>query len=64
MDALKGTDCMLIATDHKMFASLSLKKIKALMNDHPIIVDARRIISSERAKEEGFAYYGIGFGFE
>ena len=64
MDALKGTDCMLIATDHKMFANLSLKKIKALMNDNPIIVDARRIINSERAKKEGFAYYGIGFGFE
>jgi len=29
---------------------------------HPIIVDAKRIINSERAKEEGFTYYGIGFG--
>lgn len=61
-DALKGTDCLLIATDHRMFTNLSLKKMKVLMNDLPIIVDTKRIIDSEKAKEQGFTYYGIGFG--
>jgi len=40
MEVLKGTNYILIATDHKMFANLSPKKMNLLMNDHPIIVDA------------------------
>jgi hypothetical protein len=47
-----------------MFTNLSLKKMKALMADYPIIVDARRIINPEKALEEGFTYYGIGFGLK
>ncbi len=32
IEAVKGTDCMIVATDHKPFANLNLSEIKPLMN--------------------------------
>jgi len=59
-EAVKGADCIVVATDHKLFADLPFKKIKLLMNENPVIVDGRRIINFKKAKQEGFVYYGIG----
>jgi UDP-N-acetyl-D-mannosaminuronic acid dehydrogenase len=61
-DAVKGADCILIATDHKIFAHLPYKEIKMLMNENPVIVDARRVLDPKNAKNEGFEYWGIGLG--
>jgi UDP-N-acetyl-D-mannosaminuronic acid dehydrogenase len=61
MTAIKGTDCLVIVTDHKMFEDLDLRKTKSLMNEKPIIVDGKRIVRPVKAKEQGFAYYGIGY---
>jgi len=61
-EAVKGADCIIVATDHKMFANLPFKELRALVNKNPAIVDGKRIIDFEKPKQEGFTYYGIGLG--
>ena len=60
MGAVKRADGILIVTDHRMFKDLELKKIKALMNKNPAIVDGRRIVNPMEARNQGFIYVGIG----
>jgi UDP-N-acetyl-D-mannosaminuronic acid dehydrogenase len=63
-EAVKGTDCLAIVTDHTEFKNLNLREIKALMNEKPAIVDGRRIIiDPHEAEDLGFIYYGVGFPF-
>ena len=64
VEAVKGADCIVVATNHKLFADLPFKQIKRLMNENPVVVDGRRIINFEKARQEGFIYYGIGFSIE
>jgi len=64
VEAVKGADCIVVATDHKLFADLPFKQIKLIMNENPVIVDGRRIINFEKAKQEGFVYYGLGLKTE
>jgi UDP-N-acetyl-D-mannosaminuronate dehydrogenase len=54
-------DCVVIATDHKMFRDLDIPQIKALMKEKPALVDSRRIVNPEKAKKLGFIYFGIGY---
>jgi len=61
-EVVKGTDCLAIITDHAEFRNLNLQEIKALMNKNPIIIDARRIVNSHKAKNLGYIYDGVGFG--
>ncbi|MGQ9460512.1 MAG: nucleotide sugar dehydrogenase [Candidatus Bathyarchaeaceae archaeon] len=61
MEAVGEADCIVIATDHKMFRELELGRIKALMNENPALVDGRRIVHPLEAKKHGFVYYGVGF---
>jgi len=58
--AVGGADCIVIATDHKMFGDLELEKIKALMNENPALIDGRRVVHPIEAQKQGFVYYGIG----
>ncbi|UCG79737.1 MAG: nucleotide sugar dehydrogenase [Desulfobacterales bacterium] len=58
---LKGADCMVIATKHKPYFSLDLRKVKSLMRT-PIIVDGRNVLDRAKAEEAGFLYKGIGKG--
>jgi UDP-N-acetyl-D-mannosaminuronic acid dehydrogenase len=60
--AVKGKDCIVIATDHEPFKNLNLKGIMALMNEKPLIVDCRRIINAAEARKNGFLYIGTGYG--
>jgi UDP-N-acetyl-D-mannosaminuronic acid dehydrogenase len=60
--AVKGKDCIVIATDHEPFKHLNLKRIVALMNEKPLIVDCRRIIDATEARKNGFLYIGTGYG--
>jgi len=60
--AVRGADCIVIATDHKMFGELELEKIKALMNENPILIDGRRVVHPIEAQKQGFMYLGIGYG--
>ena len=59
-EALEGADCLVTATDHKLFQKLSLQKIKELMSERPVIVDGRLIFKPLEARKLGFTYYGIG----
>jgi len=58
--AVRRADCIVIATDHKMFGDLELEKIKALMNENPALIDGRRVVHPLEAQKQGFVYYGIG----
>jgi len=64
METVTRADCIVIATDHRMFADLPLNRLKVIMNRNPVIVDGKRVVDFEKAREEGFAYYGIGFGIK
>ncbi len=59
VEAVKGVDCIIIATDHKHFSELNLAEIKALMNKNPLIVDGKRIINPAVAKNTGFDYIAV-----
>ncbi len=61
-DVVRDADCIVIATDHKMFRELKLGRIKALMNEKPALIDGRRIVDPIEAKKQGFMYGGIGYG--
>ena len=58
---MKGADCMVIATKHKPYFKLNLKKVKSLMRT-PIIVDGRNVLDRTKAEKVGFLYKGIGKG--
>ena len=60
-EAAKGADCVVIVTEHEMFKTLELKKLRMLMNENPVIFDGRRVIDPMKAKRLGFRYVGIGY---
>jgi UDPglucose 6-dehydrogenase len=57
----KGTDALILATEWNEFKQLDFKKIFSLMRT-PILVDGRNQWDSERLREIGFTYIGIGQG--
>jgi len=59
--ALENSDCIIFLTDHSEFARLGLRKIRSLMSDKPVIVDARRMINPESAMRLGFKFFGVGY---
>ena len=58
-DAVKDSDCILIATEWNEFKRLDFKKVKSLMRQ-PVIVDGRNIYDPEEMKALGFRYVGMG----
>jgi len=62
LEAVRRADCILIATDHSVFRKLSLREMKAVMKEKPVIVDGRRVVDPAQAEKQGFAYLGIGRG--
>lgn len=58
-NAASNADCIVIMTEWDEFASINLDALYQVMRT-PNIVDARNIISPERASEAGFRYKGIG----
>ena len=56
---VKGADCIVIATKHKPYFRLNLKRVKSLMRT-PIIVDGRNVLDRAKAEKAGFIYKGIG----
>jgi UDP-N-acetyl-D-mannosaminuronic acid dehydrogenase len=59
--AADGADCIVIATQHRPYYKLNLKKLKTLMRT-PIIVDGRNVLDRCKAEKAGFLYKGIGKG--
>jgi len=58
--AVAEADCLVTATDHLAFKTLQLEEIKLLMNKVPVIVDGRRIVDYNEARNLGFIYLGVG----
>lgn len=64
-ECLKGSDCLVLATDHTSFKELNTKegldRIKKLMRT-PVIVDGRNLFDRKLCEKTGFVYRGIGKG--
>ncbi len=58
-DCVKGASALVVLTEWNEFKELDLSKVKELMKI-PNIIDGRNIYDSEKTKELGFAYSGVG----
>lgn len=59
LDALKGSDCLVISTEWNEFRDIDKNKIKSTLK-YPNIVDGRNIWEPDEMKELGFNYIGVG----
>ena len=58
-EAIKGADCLVIATDWPEFKALDLRRVKRLLK-RPIIVDGRNMFEPDKMRKLGFKYFSIG----
>lgn len=59
LQAVRGCDALIIATEWNEFRNPDFDEVKKLMNDF-VIFDGRNVYDSEKAKRYGFVYYSIG----
>jgi UDPglucose 6-dehydrogenase len=59
MEALAGTDALIIVTEWKAYRSPNLERLKTLMKS-PVIFDGRNLYEPTIMKEAGVVYQGIG----
>lgn len=57
--AVKGKDCVLVATRHREYRQLSLDWLKDRMRT-PIIVDGRNTFDRDSCVQAGFSFRGVG----
>jgi len=55
----KKVDAIIIAVAHDAFKSMDIKRIRSLMNRHPVLIDVRGMIDRTRAEENGISYYRL-----
>ena len=61
LQALKGTQAIILMAAHDEYRKLNLTKLKKLMRaSKPIIIDGRNVFDKVKAKKLGFIYRGIG----
>jgi len=60
----EGCDALIVVTEWNEFKQLSLKKVKSLMKENPVIFDGRNIYDPAHVRELGFNYRGMGRGFD
>lgn len=58
--ALKGSNILLILTDHARYKNIDLQKLKDVMDENPLIIDTRGIVKRDEAVKYGFEYHGLG----
>ena len=58
-EVCKDCDCVVLLTEWNQFRSLSLTKLKALLNS-PVFFDFRNVFQPEDMKQLGFIYVGVG----
>lgn len=58
-DAVKDVDALILTTEWKEFKQANFNLIKKLMRQK-VIFDGRNLYDSEKVKNLGFSYYGIG----
>lgn len=49
-------DAVIIAVAHQEFRQMSVDAIRALMNDHPVLIDVRGMVEPEVCKRQGMYY--------
>jgi UDP-N-acetyl-D-galactosamine dehydrogenase len=49
-------DAVIIAVAHRQFTRMSVKDIRLLMNDHPVLIDVRGMIDKNQAEKSGMYY--------
>jgi UDP-N-acetyl-D-glucosamine/UDP-N-acetyl-D-galactosamine dehydrogenase len=49
-------DGVIIAVAHKPFRTMKTEEIRALMNDHPVLIDVRGMVNSAEARKLGMYY--------
>lgn len=52
-------DAIIITVAHNQFRNMTISQYKDFSNEDPIMIDVRRMIKSEDAKEAGFYYKGL-----
>lgn len=60
-EALEGSDCMVLVTDHTAYRDLDLGEVKRLMRT-AAAVDGRNALDPEACAVHGIAYRGVGKG--
>jgi UDPglucose 6-dehydrogenase len=58
-EAATAADAVLILTEWEEFASLDLKRLRALVK-YPIVLDGRNLYDPSVMVEHGFSYYSVG----
>jgi UDP-N-acetyl-D-mannosaminuronic acid dehydrogenase len=58
--AVKGADCVVVATEHSQFKKVALSWLASLVNKPAALVDARAIFDPKEAKALGFVWRGLG----
>jgi len=60
--AVKNSDVLMFATNHKQYYSIDLDALKEKMKNRPIIIDGRNIFDKKIIESKGFIYRKIGEG--
>jgi len=58
-DAVKGADCVVIATEWNEFKELDMAKVKRLLRQ-PVVIDGRNIYEPKKMENMGFRYHSVG----
>jgi UDPglucose 6-dehydrogenase len=59
LSACEGADALLLVTEWSEFRHVDLDELKKLLKQ-PVLFDGRNIWDAERARSQGFVYYGVG----
>ena len=59
-EAVKGSNCIVITTDHSCFKSLNLQTITRLAHTPLAIVDGRHVLAPREVEALGITYIGLG----
>lgn len=62
-EALKGMDCIAVATRHKEYIDLDLDWLKDILAT-PAIVDGRNVFNPKQVIAAGFSFRGVGIGLQ
>lgn len=49
-------DCVIVTVAHNIFKEITLDKLKATMNDNPVLIDVKGIFNKQEAKSKGLYY--------
>jgi UDP-N-acetyl-D-mannosaminuronic acid dehydrogenase len=59
-EAVEGSDCIMILSEHGSLKSLNLKKLRTLMKMPAVVMDLTGELDGKKVETEGFIYSGFG----